>query len=73
MTTYILTHNHRYGQSLFPFQSEKEFSGFYEDENTDVIEEFGEILTQLEVDYDNDRGEWIEFIEVDLNDLTTIK
>ena len=72
MKTYILIHKHKHGDSLFPFQSEKEFFGWHEEENTNVREEFGDVLDALGVGYESDKGEWIEFIEIDLANLITI-
>ena len=64
--TYVMVHCHKHGTSIFQFKSEKEFSGWHNEENCED-DEFKDLFEKLGADVEFDNGETIDFIQVDEN------
>lgn len=71
MKTYIMIHSHKHGISVFPFQSKDEYSGWHEDENSDLAE-FQHIYDAVEANVEQGKGEFVEFIEIDVVNIPTV-
>jgi len=63
MRYYILTHEHRHGIDAIPFKSQHNLVDLYN----------SEIAYELGINYEPDSDEFLDIIEIDINEIPEIR
>lgn len=70
MKNFVAMHHHRHGTSVFLFQSETNWQGqksLKDPEHNCLV-----LMDYLGIDYEPDREEWIEVLDIDVTNLPTV-